>query len=105
MPGQKIRCAAGKLAANDRIGWWTERRLNLMLAPFLETFDLIKAAPSDDADCWLVYVHAHGDYSEGEKVGKRILRFVMPRNERDFSRASHCRSASSRRAGLLRRAE
>ena len=52
----------------------------MVLSWIMEAFHLIQPASADDPDPCFVCLHARGDYSEGEKVGKPIFCLMARRS-------------------------
>src|SRR5262249_45982812 len=68
---EEIDIPACDFPPNDHVRRGTKWSLEREFLRILESLELIKAAPTNDADCRLVCSHARGDYSEEEKIGKR----------------------------------
>ena len=80
---QKKDLPPRELAAEDRVGRWTEGSFDDVFAGVGETFDLVKAAAADDADGWVL----HRD------VLRRRLGKSRSRTDGKFARG-HCGAAA-----------
>jgi hypothetical protein len=57
VPGKKIDAPAPDFAADNYIRGRTKWGLDRMLLRITESLDLIKSAPAEDADGWIVRFH------------------------------------------------
>jgi hypothetical protein len=59
--GQEINLSPTEFAADNKIGWWTERGIELLFAHFLQAFHLIETASPDHTYGRNVSIHSGGD--------------------------------------------